>query len=151
MKKTILPILFGGLLLASCNQKTEQTAEMEHATADSLSTKMANSGDSTETSVDWDGTYKGTIPCADCPGIEITLTLNSDKTYIMGSKYQERENANFSDKGTFDWSEDGSFITLKDANDPSETKVFFVGEGNIWMVSQVGERDLKDEYKLDKI
>ena len=31
-----------------------------------------------ETSLDYEGTYKGVLPAADCPGIETTLILNPD-------------------------------------------------------------------------
>ena len=34
-----------------------------------------------ETSLDYYGVYKGTVPAADCPGIELTLTLKKDRTY----------------------------------------------------------------------
>ena len=33
-----------------------------------------------EISLDYYGTYKGTLPAADCPGINVTLTLNKNKT-----------------------------------------------------------------------
>lgn len=48
------------------------------------------------------GTYAGTIPCADCPGIDETLTLNADSTFILQSIYQERnEGKAFIDSGAF--------------------------------------------------
>jgi hypothetical protein len=40
------------------------------------------------------GTFTGTIPCADCPGIDVTLAL-SDGRYRMTYAYRER--------GTFTW------------------------------------------------
>lgn len=45
-------------------------------------------------------TYRGTQPCADCPGIEVILTLNSDNTYVQKSVYLERNSAN-EEKGTW--------------------------------------------------
>lgn len=44
--------------------------------------------------------YAGTIPCADCPGINETITFYSDKTYTDESVYQERGVTNI-DKGTW--------------------------------------------------
>lgn len=38
-----------------------------------------------------EGTYVGTLPCADCPGIRQELTINSDKTYTLSVKYLDRD------------------------------------------------------------
>lgn len=47
-------------------------------------------------------TYKGTLPCADCPGLDTTITLNPDHTYEMTEIYQDRNEDNpFVSKG--DW------------------------------------------------
>jgi copper homeostasis protein (lipoprotein) len=35
-------------------------------------------------------TYSGRLPCADCPGIQLTLTLLSDSTFRLRQAYQER-------------------------------------------------------------
>jgi uncharacterized lipoprotein NlpE involved in copper resistance len=31
-----------------------------------------------QTSLDWDGSYAGVVPCADCAGIETFITINED-------------------------------------------------------------------------
>ena len=36
-----------------------------------------------ENSLDIEGTYTGTLPAADCPGIKTTLTLNNDKSFTL--------------------------------------------------------------------
>lgn len=33
-------------------------------------------------------TYTGTLPCADCVGIDVSLQLNSDSGYVMNSFYK---------------------------------------------------------------
>jgi len=35
-------------------------------------------------------TYTGRLPCADCPGIQLTLTLLSDSTFRLRQAYRER-------------------------------------------------------------
>lgn len=45
-------------------------------------------------------TYRGKQPCADCPGIDTILTLNSDNTYVQKSAYLERNNT-LEEKGTW--------------------------------------------------
>lgn len=44
-----------------------------------------------EITQDYVGVYKGIIPAADCPGIEVTLTLGKDGNFEMHEKYLERE------------------------------------------------------------
>jgi uncharacterized lipoprotein NlpE involved in copper resistance len=36
------------------------------------------------------GVFGGTLPCADCPGIETTLTLKPDGSFTSRSVYRER-------------------------------------------------------------
>ena len=63
-----------------------------------------------ETSLDYEGTYKGVFPAADCPGIETTLTLNPDKTFTLHSVYIDRDSS-FDEKGTYTL--EGNILTLK--------------------------------------
>lgn len=37
------------------------------------------------------GTYEGTLPAADCPGIKTVLTINADSTYQLQQDYIDRE------------------------------------------------------------
>lgn len=46
--------------------------------------------------------YKGTLPCADCPGIDATIALYTDGTYRQTYIYQERH-VTSEEKGT--WSQ----------------------------------------------
>lgn len=65
-------------------------------------------GSTTETSAktrtDSTESYEGIIPCADCPGIKTTLSLNySSKNYTLSETYLERNNGKaFITKGSFD-------------------------------------------------
>lgn len=40
-----------------------------------------------QNSLDWQVTYKGITPCADCEGIETEVVLNKDLTYLIKTKY----------------------------------------------------------------
>ena len=37
------------------------------------------------------GTFQGVFPCADCPGIDKTLVLKTDKTYQLKTVYQDKK------------------------------------------------------------
>lgn len=62
-----------------------------------------------ETSLDYPGTYEGTLPGADCPGIKTTLVLADDGSYALHMEYLERGTA-FDEKGTF--KVEGNLLTL---------------------------------------
>ena len=58
--------------------------------------------------------YVGTLSCADCDGIDVTLQLKSDSSYIMNSVYKgssvDSSNSHIVDNGT--WSANGDTIIL---------------------------------------
>ena len=144
--------------LFSCNKEkvnTETTAEViadsvTHAVYPEDTLQVVPTADNTETSVDWNGTYTGKLPCASCPGIETTLILKGDKTYTLTENYLEEKDGKFNSSGTFTFDESGSFISLKNPSDNAEQRVFFVGEGNVWMAERIGDRSMKSDYKLVK-
>jgi uncharacterized lipoprotein NlpE involved in copper resistance len=58
--------------------------------------------------------YVGTLSCADCEGIDVTLQLKNDSTYIMNSVYKgskvDSSNNHVVDNGT--WNVDGDTVLL---------------------------------------
>ncbi len=149
MKKNIWIIAI--VLLWACGpQNTESEDAKEEAETPSES--VETTGDNTQVSVDWDGTYKGTIPCADCEGIETTLTLNKDQTYLLKSSYLGRNDALEQEmSGTFEWDESGSKVTLMHM-DKIEGQ-YKIGENQAWFLDRSGDiitGDLADLYILKK-
>ena len=106
-------------------------------------------GDNSMNSVDWEGTYRGVLPCADCEGIETVITLNKDLSYQIQRKYKGKADTIFRSTGTFSWDKNGAIVELKGEN-PSEYKV---GENKIFQLDQQGKRitgSLSDHYILAK-
>ena len=58
--------------------------------------------------------YVGTLPCADCEGIDVSLQLKADSNYIMNSVYKgsrvDSSNNHIVDNGT--WSINGDTLIL---------------------------------------
>ena len=95
------------LALVSCGGN----AQKKNAAADSQKTTAAAPDMHTaETSLDYAGTYEGTLPAADCPGIRTTLTLRPDGTYTVHLKYIDRD-SEFDEKGTYTL--EGNLLTLQ--------------------------------------
>ena len=101
-----------------------------------------------ETSLDYEGTYKGVFPAADCPGIETTLILNPDKTYTLHSVYIDRDSS-FDDKGTYTLK--GNLLTLKEEN--GEISYYKVEENRVRLLTDDKQEitgALADHYILNK-
>ena len=140
MKKLILPALIFGAIAVSCKKEETKTTE-------STPTEQTEQVEATNENVT---TFEGTFPCADCSGIETKLILNkADNTYTVESKYVGKENGEFADKGTFETSTDGKYITLK-GQDPAMTSVYHISDDTAYLVTKVGDTELKEDYKLSK-
>lgn len=139
MKNTLLGIGLAALfVLAGCNKSSKSETDVPDM-------------HTSEISVDWAGNYNGTLPCADCEGIETVLTLKEDGTFELSQKYLGKEEVATTETGTFDWAEDGGHILLKISG---ETRKFLVGENQIFWLDNDGNRitgDLEDHYRLQKV
>ena len=61
--------------------------------------------------------YVGTLPCADCEGIDVSLQLNKNKTYILNSvsRFASADSSSNSTKETGTWSQGNDTIYLTNA------------------------------------
>lgn len=57
-------------------------------------------------------TFSGTLPCADCPGIDLHLNLLPDDVYLLRESYQDRDGGPFFDVGRYLRSSDGRELIL---------------------------------------
>ena len=101
--------------------------------------------------VDWQGTYKGVLPCADCLGIVTELTLNNDNSYVLNTKYLGKDTVGQVENGGFSWNKEGNTITL--ANTKSKPGQYWVGENKIIQLDMSGNKitgALAENYVLTK-
>ena len=146
MKKNVL-ILAAALALVACGgnaPKKKAAAETQTTTAAAPDMHTA------ETSLDYLGTYEGTLPAADCPGIQTTLTLDPDGTYELHMQYIDRD-AEFDEKGVFSVKE--NLLTLTQLDDGSE-EYYKVEENRLRMLDaekQPVTGALAENYVLQKI
>ena len=136
MKKAILAIAATGMLfgLFGCNNsemaalKPTQPAEL---------TPMQQS-------------WRGVIPCADCEGIETSLFLGKDGTWVMNDHYQgvNREPSSFGSYGT--WARTADKLVLTDSHGE---KSFYRAKGDkLEMLDREGNPiDSKLNYTLEPV
>ncbi|OJU69083.1 Copper resistance protein NlpE [Acinetobacter proteolyticus] len=154
MKKSIIAISLASIFLVACNKaETPKTDEQAPpATSTESSTEVVDSAHTAENSLDWNGTYKGVLPCADCEGIETELELNLDKTYELKETYLGKGDGKaFESKGSFTFdSKNTSIIELDKAGDGRK---YFVAEGYLKALDTEGKEitgELADKYELKK-
>lgn len=147
MKLTHILLLSISLALLGCkenktstskeNIKKEQTLIVDEHTA--------------EVALDWNGTYKGLLPCASCPGILSLVKLNNNKTFEKSDFYLESKGGYLNDKGTFSFTKDGGKIVLKSEKG---TTMYAVGENRLVLLDKDGKKvtsELTEMYKLTKL
>ena len=78
-KKLVLTAaVIAALSVVSCNSKKTNSQGADQDSLSYAGNDSLNSNDIVLDSIA--GTYEGTLPAADCPGIKTVLTLNSDST-----------------------------------------------------------------------
>ena len=109
--------------------------------------------DNSKNSLDWEGTYSGIVPCADCQGIKIQLSLYANKTYRLTTQYMNEKMPKDTTTGTFQWSANGSIITLNGLNKKDFPVHYKIGENSLTQLDLNGNvitGDLAQNYVLEK-
>ena len=149
MKKYLLILSVAGMLI-SCGGKDRKASRTEKAAATAVTTGISvPDGHTAETSLDYLGTYTGTLPGADCPGIETTIVLAPDSTYTLHMKYLER-NVAFDEKGSFEVKGNLLTLTPSDGGRPGHYKVEENRLRHLDGDQQPITGDLADHYLLQK-
>ena len=130
----------------SCKKETEK--ETDTTAVDSTIVQVDEHN--AMNSLDYQGTYRGNLPCADCESIETTISLTED-SYIKETVYKGKSREVFKETGKYTWNDAGNTITLSDSEAPNQ---YFVGENVLFHLDAEGKRiegDLASNYKLSRI
>ena len=118
---------------------------------DAAENLQLDDGHNAQNSLEWFGTYEGTLPCADCAGIKTTIVLNQNNTYSKTSEYIGKENPTFDEEGKIEWHDNGRDITLIPTR--GEQVKYKVIEGSLIMLDTEGNEikgGLASHYILKK-
>jgi heat shock protein HslJ len=135
----VLAIVFG---LYSCNN------------ANKSEKKQAVVADNSQNSLDWEGTYSGIVPCADCMGISVILNMTKNADYSLEIKYIGKSDDYIKSEGKFIWSDDGNSITLDKGEPFDGFKMFKIEENKVKMLDTQGAEivgELANNYILNKV
>jgi copper homeostasis protein (lipoprotein) len=148
--KQILPIAVLTLALGACgNERSNQTAA---DTTDTARQEAATyPSHNARNSLDYAGSYTGTLPCADCPGIETQIDLTYEGQFVKKTRYLGKNDAQANEiSGKYTWNEAGNTITLEGVEGANQ---YFVGENTLSQLDQQGQRitgQLAENYMLRK-
>ena len=151
MKSKILLCCGVFLIISSC-KKESKLMDIETVEVAADTTLIFGNEHNSQNSLDWEGVYKGLLPCADCEGIETEIVLNSDLTFVKKTTYLGKKDSKGIDvKGSFSWSKDGSTIILKGID--QDANQYKVGENTLIQLDIQGNiitGDLAQKYILKK-
>lgn len=140
------------LFFLSCKkemQKIEDKTDSIVAKADSALVDSHNS----KNSLDWQGIYKGILPCADCEGIETTITLNTEDTFSLTTKYLGKGDGKvFEVNGNFTWDNTNGIVSLEGLKE--RPYLYKVGENTLIQLDMEGypiKGQLANKYILKKV
>jgi heat shock protein HslJ len=146
MKKSLLILGIIAFSFTSCKKETPLHQRSEPADSSVVQVDEHNA----KNSLDYQGNYRGNLPCADCESIETTISLTED-SYIKETVYKGKSDKVFKETGKFTWNEAGNTITLSGSAAPNQ---YFVGENVLFHLDADGKRiegDLASKYQLSRI
>ena len=142
--KKIFILVCSRTLLAACgnSSKTNKGTDTDSTTIEVVDMHNA------ETSLDYEGTYKGVFPAADCPGIETTIITSTEERVFLADGPIQRDSS-FDDKGTYTLK--GNLLTLKEEN--GEISYYKVEENKVRLLNDDKQEitgALAEHYILSK-
>ena len=129
---------------ASCSQNKKQSAQQEIASCQV---------DPQDTCEEYclAGTYRGTLPCADCGGKDVCLTISPDGTYRLQYKYQDKEEEPIEINGVYSVLDDELVETITPSS--GEKTYYKLLESNLMLTDSLGtenEGELAKHYILTR-
>ncbi len=150
-RSVIIPLVVIGLSLVTSSNHQQLFAQVDLQKLPNSSTNV-DTGHNSRNSLDWNGVYKGILPCGDCEGIQTSIRLYGNGTYIMETEYLGKDEQTFVTKGEFSWNQAGGRITLNNVEDAPNQ--YIVGENRLIQLDDRGNvitGGMADNYILDKL
>ena len=146
MKRKLIVWTVGALaVLSSCTEK-KTTANA----TDKDSTSVVDTTATDDNYVDLaavSGTYEGTLPAADCPGIKTVLTIKADSTYQLQQDYIDKKNGHDEASGVFKVL-DGKVLMLVRPSSGEQTYYKVKDNSSIVMTDSLGVEPEGETAKL---
>jgi len=100
-----------GCVSSEGGKETSGPAVYTYAASDSSTVSETGYKDSAS----YEGTYSGILPCTSCDGIETSITLYPDHSFLMKEIYKNDTPDSFLNKGKYDVKDNRLYIKLDGA------------------------------------
>jgi len=145
------------VLALSCKNEGGQTSytkvhESRHSN-DSPQTEYVDAAHNSKSSLDWAGSYYGTLPCIDCDGVETRLSFSLSGKFTLIENHIGKSSGNKMSGGVMGWNEQGSIVRLMGLKVDSDYHQYLVQENQLVKLAGTGERFVgqdADKYVLVK-
>jgi len=119
--KKILGLILVSALIVSCSNRKDKEVVTETV---KTTTTQVTDNHTAKSSLDYKGTYKGTLPCADCEKMEVELKLDDNDFTRTTTYHKNGKTTKFEEKGKYRWENNGNTIVLEGITDsPSKYNV----------------------------
>ena len=146
MKKILIPALSLLLLAAQGCQSNQSKSQDNAAACDTIACEKKCSE-----STSLYGTYSGTLPCADCGGKQMALSINEDRTYDLTYEYLDTDSGVIKECGVYNVLNDSIIETITPSS--GEKTYYVYVHGNLILSDSMGtvnQGELADLYVLAK-
>jgi heat shock protein HslJ len=110
-------------------------------------------GHNSRNALDWAGTYRGILPCADCEGIAVEIHLEANSSYTASLTYWKVDHEPPQQyEGAFQWDDEGGSIMLEDVGEMAGS--FRVGENRLIAIhpeDSLPDGEFGKTFELQKI
>ncbi|MDD2722831.1 MAG: copper resistance protein NlpE [Methylovulum sp.] len=156
LKQNLVLIFFSTLLLAN----NPATAETDQASQEKLlRARVLNNQQKAdhsahlkpiEKALEFHGVFYGYLPCNDCDGIKVTLSLKQNNNYLLVTQPARNSSKEFYEKGKYTWNDKTRTVVLTSRKDGSIRQYRIEDEGTIIQLNNDGSPMAgdKDSYAL---
>ncbi|SDY92710.1 copper homeostasis protein (lipoprotein) [Lysobacter sp. yr284] len=148
-RKLLALACLAALALSACNKPAETPAAAPAETpkaaepaapAEAAPAPAAAAAPATFDAAAFAGTFSGTLPCADCSGIDTKLELKADGGYALSESYQGKKDGNFKGDGTWTAEDNGKRVRLDPNSKSDDDRLFdIVSKDEIRMLDTEGK------------
>ncbi len=86
------------------------------------------------------GVFYGYLPCDDCAGVKMTLSLKNKQNYLLVTQYARASNKEYYNKGKYVWDEENKIVTLTARKDGEIQKYRIKSEGELILLKPDGQK-----------
>ncbi|MGH8081802.1 MAG: copper resistance protein NlpE, partial [Lysobacter sp.] len=161
-QKLLALACLAALALSACNKPSDKVDEIKAADAAAVAATpaapapapapVAEAPKAGFDAAAFAGGFSGTLPCADCSGIDTKIEFKADGSYSIEETYQGKKDGNAKGDGSWTAEEDGKRLRL-DPNSKSDSDRLFevVSHDEVRQLDQEGKPiDSKLDYSLKR-